>query len=550
MQSESFVECNNLVKIYKVADLEVVALQGLDLQVPPGEMMALVGASGSGKSTLLNIIGGLDSPNAGNIHVGNHDLLTMDNRHRELYKRDVVGFLWQQPGRNLLPYLSAVENVEMPMMLGNKSSAKIKRKHALELLEILGLSDQRYSRPDQLSGGEQQRVALAVALANNPALLLADEPTGQLDSKGASQVFDALRQLNQTFNTTIIVVTHDPQVAARVDRIVSIRDGKTSTEIQRTLNHKDGSLQEDEWVILDKTGRLQLPQVYVDTLLMQGRVKVRLERDHVSVWPEKDHSSLSVDTETSFNLWRPEAQIEFSESFVQHSLGENPEHAVITSDLWRTFESGEEVIHAVQDVTLVIPRGVMTVIKGRSGSGKTTLLNLIGGLDKPTRGEILVDGESLNHMSSKEKIEFLRRKIGFVFQSFGLMPFLSARENVEAPLRLINTPSKERQSRTDEVLNLVGLIDRAEHRVHELSGGEQQRVAIARALVGQPKLILADEPTGQLDTVTGSNIIALFREISNKTGITIVIASHDAKVGEAVDLVIEMMDGKLMSILV
>ncbi|MHA2427772.1 MAG: ABC transporter ATP-binding protein [Candidatus Hermodarchaeia archaeon] len=548
MQAEPFVKCNNLVKIYLVSHLEVVALQGLDLDVTKGEMMALVGASGSGKSTLLNIIGGLDSPNAGNIHVGNDDLLSMDNRHRELYKREVVGFLWQQPGRNLLPYLSAVENVELPMMLGNKLSTKVKRKRALKLLEILGLSDHCHSRPNQLSGGEQQRVALAVALANNPPLLLADEPTGQLDSKGASQVFHALRQLNQAFNTTIIIVTHDPQVAARVDRVIGIRDGKTSTEIQRMRNQKDGSLQEDEWVILDKTGRLQLPQVYVDELLMQGRVKVRLEEDHVTVWPDKDNSSLSTNDVIPRHQWRPDAQINLSKNFVLQYLHEGAENAVTTYGLWRTFKSGKEEIHAVQNINLVIPRGVMAVIKGRSGSGKTTLLNLIGGLDKPSRGTIVVEGEILDKMSSKEKIEFLRRKVGFVFQSFGLMPFLSARENVEAPLRLVNTPSKERQTRTNEALNLVGLIDRAEHRVHELSGGEQQRVAIARALVSQPSLILADEPTGQLDTITGSNIISLLREIAHKTGITIIIASHDPKVEEAVDFVYDLMDGKLISI--
>lgn len=547
MQSEPFVVCNNLVKIYKVADLEVVALQGLDLQVHQGEVIALVGASGSGKSTLLNIIGGLDSPNAGDIRVGDHDLLSMDNRHRERYKCDVVGFLWQRPDRNLLPYLSAMENVEMPMMLADKTSAKMKRARALKLLEILGLSDRCHFRPGQLAGGEQQRVALAVALANNPPLLLADEPTGQLDSKGASQVFEALRQLNQAFNTTIVIVTHDPQVAARVDRIVGIRDGRTSTEIRRSRNHKDGSPQDDEWVILDKTGRLQLPQVYVDSLLMRGRVKVRLEEDHVSVWPAKDNISLSTDSMQPLRQWRPDTVIDLSENFVKQSSSEEVKYAVNINRLWRTFKSGAEDIHAVKNVKLAIPSSMTAVIKGRSGSGKTTLLNLIGGLDKPTRGTIVVDGENLDRMSSEEKIEFRRRKVGFIFQTFGLMPFLSARENVEAPLRLVGTPSAERGARTNEVLNLVGLMDRAEHRTHELSGGEQQRVAIARALVGQPNLILADEPTGQLDTVTGSNIIALLREISQKIGITIIIASHDPKVEEAVDMIFEMVDGELIT---
>jgi len=545
MQSEPFVICNNLVKIYKVADLEVVALQGLDLQVHQGEMMALVGASGSGKSTLLNVIGGLDLPSAGDIRVGDHNLVNMDDRHRERYKRDTVGFLWQQPGRNLLPYLSALENVEIPMMLTDEMNARKKRERAFELLEILGLSERALFRMDQLSGGEQQRVAMAVALANNPALLLADEPTGQLDSKGVGQVFDALRQLNQVLNTTIIVVTHDPKVAARVDRIIGIRDGRTSTEIRRTRNHEDGSLREDEWVILDKTGRLQLPQIYVDALLMRGRVKVRLEKDHVSVWPDQDSLSLSADT---MQHWRPEKEIDLSENFTGQSSENLAEFAVHTNRLWRTFKSGAEDINAVKNVRLAIPRGVTAVIKGRSGSGKTTLLNLVGGLDKPTRGTLVVDGENLDRMSSEDRIQFRRRKVGFIFQSFGLMPFLSARENVETPLRMVRISAGERDARTNEVLNLVGLIDRAEHRTYELSGGEQQRVAIARALVGLPNLILADEPTGQLDTITGSNIIALLREISRKTGITIIIASHDPKVEEAVDLVFEMKDGELISV--
>jgi peptide/nickel transport system ATP-binding protein len=532
------------VKIYKVAELEVVALQGLDLQVRQGEMMALVGASGSGKSTLLNVIGGLDLPSAGDIRVGEYNLLSMDDHHRERYKRETVGFLWQQPGRNLLPYLSALENVEMPMMLADELSAGERRERALELLEILGLRDRGQFRPDQLSGGEQQRVALAVALANNPAILLADEPTGQLDSKGAGQVFDALRQLNQALGTTVIVVTHDPKIAARVDRIIGIRDGRTSTEIRRTRNHEDGSLREDEWVILDKTGRLQLPQIYVDALLMRGRVKVRLEKDHVSVWPDKDRS-LPADT---MRHWRPQKEIDISDSFNGQSAGEKTKFAVHTNRLWRTFKSGAEQISAVKNVQLTIPSGITAVIKGRSGSGKTTLLNLIGGLDKPTGGTLVVDGENLDRMSSEERINFRRYKVGFIFQTFGLMPFLSARENVEACLRMVNTPSQERGARTNEVLNLVGLIDRAQHRTYELSGGEQQRVAIARALVGLPNLILADEPTGQLDTITGSNIIALLREISRKTGITIIIASHDPKVEEAADLVFEMNDGELMSV--
>jgi peptide/nickel transport system ATP-binding protein len=544
MSQEPLITCESLVKIYKVAELEVVALQGLDLEVQRGEMMSLVGVSGSGKSTLLNVIGGLDAPSAGKVTVNGHQLLHMSERERVHYKRETVGFVWQQPGRNLLPYLNALENVTLPMLLTKEPSTR-RRDRAMRLLELLGLAERANHKPDALSGGEQQRVALAIALANDPPLLLADELTGQLDSVASEQLFDSLRELNQSLNTTIVVVTHDPRVAAKVDRVVSIRDGRTSTEIRRARSAKDGSMSEEEWVILDRSGRMQLPQVYLDTLAMQGRVKARLEPDHVSIWPTKGLDTISAAPTDLGKVWRPERR--FTITADKESNAEAQPAAVVgVHRLWRTFHTEVEEIHAIQNLTLSIPRGDLSVIKGRSGSGKTTLINLMGGLDEPTRGEIVFDGDRLVELSEKEKTELRRAKIGFVFQNFGLLPSLTARENIEAPLRLLLVAGSERRRRTDEVLSLVGLTDRAEHRTHELSGGEQQRVALARALVARPTLILADEPTGQLDTVTGSNIIALLKDISEQTGISIVVASHDPKVEEAADHVFELHDGQLV----
>ncbi len=555
MSVEPFVFCDGLVKIYKVADIEVVALQGLDLAVESREMMALVGASGSGKSTLLNIIGGLDTPSAGRISVGGVDLLKMTHRERVHYRRETVGFVWQQPGRNLLPYLTALENAELPMTLTDVKDAQ-RRARSLELLDVLRLTERANFRPDRLSGGEQQCVALAVAMANNPPLLLADEPTGQLDSEGAGQVFDALRRLCEVFGTTVIVVTHDPQVVARVDRVIGIRDGRTSTEIRRARNHRDGTATEEEWVILDQTGRLQIPEVYVDTLMMRGRVKVRLEPDHVSVWPELagglEGERELYSSEQTYTVWRPDRTYNLEREPVEKSAlsggdGRGRAPAVKTKGLCRTFSAGAEEIQAVRDVGIAIPSGVLALVKGRSGSGKTTLLNLIGGLDDPTAGHVWVSGHNLGEMDSDARVVLRRQHIGFVFQTFGLLSFLSARENVEAPLRLLRRPTRERRERVDQVLELVGLTDRAQHRTHELSGGQLQRVAIARALVKRPALILADEPTGQLDTITGSNIIALLREVAHQLGITVIVASHDPKVEEAADRVYELRDGKLVS---
>src|SRR5262245_32060034 len=282
------IVCDNLVKIYKVAELEVVALQGLDLVVEQGELIAIVGASGSGKSTLLNILGGLDTPSAGKELVGSYDLLNMDAKERTRYRRQVVGFVWQQTARNLLPYLSAVENVELPMTLDGRRKT---RARATELLNLVGLTDRLHHRPERLSGGEQQRVAIAVALANEPKVVLADEPTGELDSSTSLEVFALLRHVNEQLGTTIVTVTHDPVVSEQVQRTVAIRDGRTSTEtLRRTEMGDDGDHRaiSEEFAVLDRAGRLQLPKQHIAALELQHRVRLRLEEDHVGVWPDKN----------------------------------------------------------------------------------------------------------------------------------------------------------------------------------------------------------------------------------------------------------------------
>lgn len=281
-----FVVCENLVKIYKVADLEVVALQGVDLTVEAGEMMALVGPSGSGKSTLMNILGALDTPSAGQVHVGEHNLLELSRRQQVIYRRRVVGFVWQQTARNLLPYLTAQENVELPMALNGVGSRE-RRERARELLAIVGLDHRMDHKPRQLSGGEQQRVAIAIAVANRPSLLLADEPTGEVDSEASNRIFDALRLLNREHGLTIVIVTHDHHVAGRVDRVIGMLDGRASTEILRTRDAAGKAITEDEFVLLDRAGRIQLPQAYIDSLEMKDRVRLHLTPGHVRVYPQQ-----------------------------------------------------------------------------------------------------------------------------------------------------------------------------------------------------------------------------------------------------------------------
>jgi len=284
-QTTPMVECENLVKIYKTKEIEVLALQGLELRIDAGELMAIIGNSGSGKSTFLNMIGGLDRPSAGKLFVDGKDLFKLSDRELVDYKRRTVGFVWQNNARNLVPYLTAWQNVQMPMLFDKGAK---KKQRALELLELVGMGHKKNSRLTQLSGGEQQRVAVAIALANNPKLLLADEPTGSVDAKTGAFILDALREINRELGVTIVIVTHDQTLAKKVNRVVSIRDGKIASERvmkQSYLNRlqdidaftevKDV---QDEYAILDRAGRLQIPRDMLDKLEVSGnRLKVEVQ---------------------------------------------------------------------------------------------------------------------------------------------------------------------------------------------------------------------------------------------------------------------------------
>ena len=286
--SEVMIQADGLVKIYKSKQTEVLALQGLDLTVEKGELTALIGNSGSGKSTFLNMIGGLDRPSAGSLLVDGKNLFTMGERELVCYKRDTVGFVWQNNARNLLPYLSALENIMLPMHI---SGRKKKKEKALELLEQVGMTAKRNNRLNTMSGGEQQRIAIAIALANNPKLLLADEPTGSVDTKTADIIFDIFRELNRN-GQTILIVTHDIALSKKVRRVVAIRDGKISSERilkekyadrlkELTVDWRNEDTQE-EYAVIDKAGRVQIPRELWDKLaLRDNKVKLELRGDEI-----------------------------------------------------------------------------------------------------------------------------------------------------------------------------------------------------------------------------------------------------------------------------
>lgn len=296
-ESDNIIDCDSLVKIYKTDEVEVMALQGLELTIKKGELMAVIGKSGSGKSTLLNMIGGLERPTAGKLYVDGKDLFAMTDRELVEYRKHTVGFVWQKHSRNLLPYMTALENVQVPMYF-DKEGKDDREERARELLCRVGLEHKMNSYPGQLSGGEQQRVAIAIALANNPKILLADEPTGAVDSKTSDMIQDLFRKLNEEMGITIIIVTHDISLANKVGRVVMISDGKISTEkimkedYRRRINDMEsgsfnGTDSHEEYSVLDKAHRVQISDDILEAAgIDSNKVKIQVVDGKVVITKE------------------------------------------------------------------------------------------------------------------------------------------------------------------------------------------------------------------------------------------------------------------------
>lgn len=299
LNNKNIIQCDNLVKIYKTRDSEVLALQGLDMNIEAGELMAIVGKSGSGKSTFLNMIGGLDKPSAGRLFVDGKDLFKMNGKNLIEYKKRTVGFVWQNNARNLFPYLNSIQNIQVPMIF---TSERKKKEQAQKLLEMVGMAHKKYNRLGELSGGEQQRIAIAIALANNPKILLADEPTGSVDKKTADYIHDVFRELNNTLKTTIVIVTHDMGLAKKVNRVVSIQDGKISSEMhaktdyqKRMANLSTFDEVHDEFTILDRAGRLQIPRDLLEKMgVHDNRVRLEYVNDTIVITSAKESEKEAI----------------------------------------------------------------------------------------------------------------------------------------------------------------------------------------------------------------------------------------------------------------
>ena len=497
------IELKDVFRVHSTPEGDAAALQGLSLQVSSGEVLAVLGPSGSGKSTLLRLLAGLDRPSAGTVRVYGEDIGKATPRRRSRYRSALLGYADQHYSRALAPELSARELVAVQLGLrGAPRSDRLRR--ADELLERVGLADKRGRRPGQLSGGEQQRVALCAALAHRPRILLADEPTGELDTATAAQVYDMLADLVREHRCTTVLVSHDPESARIADRIVRIRDGRVAEEWSREAEEAGA-------IVVGRGGWLRLPEELLLRAGIGARATAQYEDGAVLVKPVGDGAPPVSDTEP-----------------VPDSPAES--RVVVRAAGLRKSYGATGVLHGID---LELRSGALCAITGPSGSGKTTLLHLLAGLEVADGGGLEVEGVDLSSLDRAGAAALRRAKIAYVGQQTGLVPHLSALENVELALALRGLD--DRGPAAFDALESVGLAERATQRVSRLSQGERARVAIARAVVSKPALLLADEPTSRLDGANAIAVAILLARLARATGAAIACATHDALVIEQAD---------------
>jgi ABC-type lipoprotein export system ATPase subunit len=506
------VEIEDVFRVYATEEGTAAALQGLSLRIREGEIVSVLGPSGSGKTTLLRILAGLDRPSAGRVRAFGVDLRRLRGRRLDRYRSRLLGYADQRYSEALAPELTVGDLVALRLALSGEPG-RGQRERAEELLDLVGLAARIDAYPRELSGGEQQRIALCAALAHRPRLLLADEPTGELDAQNAALVYELIGELARAQGTTVLVVSHDPGSASIADRIVHIRDGRVAAE--RARQEAD-----DEEIVVARGGWLRLPEELLRRSGISDRARARLAERTVLIEPTDDGPAPAAPEKPVFDPGP--------------AIGSNAA-AVELRSVEKRVGRGRRERTVFAGLTASVEPGRMTVVTGPSGSGKSTLLHLVAGLDLPATGEIVVLGTRLTELDRERRAAFRRDRLALVAQEPPLVPFLSAEENVELALGLRGLTDGAGPGRAREALAAVGLAQLAAQRISRLSTGEQERVAIARALAPAPALLLLDEPTARLDQANALAIGELLARVARERGVAVVCATHDPVVIEQAD---------------
>ena len=504
------VEVRDVFRVHQTPEGDAAALQGLSLVVREHETVTVLGPSGSGKTTFLRILAGLDRPSAGTVRVFGTELGKLPAGDVARYRTRTVGYADQHYARALAPELSVRELVALELGLAGATRAERDRR-ADELLDRVGLAEKAEARPAELSGGEQQRVAVAASLAHQPRLFLADEPTGELDADSARLVYDTIGELVRAERCTAVIVSHDPESARIADRVVRIRDGRVSEE-------SGGSVGE-EAIVVGKGGWLRLPEELLRRSGIRSHASARMMGSDIVVSSAEGGNPESAEATEPH---RPPPQ--------------NPAAIARLRGLTKTYGRGETARTVLDRLDAEFRLFTLTVVSGPSGSGKTTLLHLLAGLELADRGAVEILGAEIGALDRDARARFRRDHVGYIGQQPGLVPMLSAVENVELALALRDLPTEHAR----DALAAVGLADRAGQRVARLSTGERGRVAIARALAPRPKLLLADEPTSRLDEANALAVGALFVRLAREFGAAVVCATHDPLLIEQADNTVEL----------
>jgi ABC-type lipoprotein export system ATPase subunit len=466
---------SGLIRIHRSPGGPVAALRGLDLHVEVGEVAAVLGPSGSGKSTLLRLVAGLDRPSAGRLTVLGRELTDASDTELDEHRRLRVGVVEQHYRRALSPYVPVAEAIGLPLALRGVPETE-RNARVRELLERVGLADRAGAYRHELSGGEQQRIAFAVALAPRPAVLLADEPTGELDGATAETILEALRDLVRDEGTTCLIVTHDELVERVADRVIHLADGRAVAE-------RRGRPGSEARPVRDAQGWLAPPLAEPSTPVAPA------------IRPELGADAVVLDT-------------------VERRYGTDAVGSV-----------------GLPPTTAAFRRGGFHVVTGPSGSGKTTLLRLVAGLDRPTDGRVVTLGTDLADLDRDALARFRAARIGMVDQVRDLVPFLTARENVELGLAIRGFEPGDARPRAIAALEGVGLGDHLDRAPDGLSAGERLRVALARALAADPELLILDEPTAALDRAGARAVARLLADLDDR--VTILATTHDPALIEA-----------------
>jgi ABC-type lipoprotein export system ATPase subunit len=508
------IEARDVFRVYSTPEGDAAALQGLTLSVEEREVLVVLGPSGSGKSTLLRILSGLDRPSAGLVSVFGRDVGKLRGRRLAQYRSRLLGYVEQHYSRSLDPDLTARDLVALQLGLAGAEGAA-REKRADELLERVGLADKRLRRPGELSGGEQQRIAVCAALAHRPKLLLADEPTGELDAVTAALVYELLGELAREEGCTTVVVSHDVESTSIADRIVRVRDGRVSEEAARAG---------DETLVVARGGWLRLPEELLARAGIGDRARAELAGRGIVVTSARP-AATEADAVDSLAALAPTAdgRVVAEVRGLQKSYGQGAQKRVVLAGLNASFAAGR-----------------LVAVTGPSGSGKTTLLHLLAGIAEADAGDVAVFGRRMADLDREARAALRRDHVAVIGQDPGLTPFVSARENVELGLALRGMGADEAHERALEALGRVGLAERAEQRAARLSAGERQRVAIARAVAAGAELLLADEPTARLDEANALAVAALFSRLAREAGAAVVVATHDPLVVEQADVALRI----------